>query len=120
MLMPKNSALHPRRSSGIVLQDIDITGCSTGAISINATAPKAAAAAGKVLPAPDVLLRNVSITDCSTDESGAGLAVYNSRVVLQGCRLAGNAAGGCGAAVYVEGSSLLLLDSNFTANVGNK
>jgi hypothetical protein len=104
---------------------MDITGCSAGAISINATASKAAAAAaaaaaGKALPAPDMLLRSVSITNCSTDESGAGLAVYNSRVVLQDCRLAGNVAGGCGAAVYAEGSSLLLLDSNFTGNEGNK
>jgi hypothetical protein len=115
--------LYPCRSSGIVLQDLNITGCSAGAISINATtkaAAAAAAAAGKALPAPDVLLRSVSITDCSSDESGAGLAVYNARIVLQGCRFAGNVAGGCAAAVYAEGSSLLLLDSNFTGNVGNK
>ena len=51
---------------------------------------------------------------------GAGLAVYSSRVVLQDCQLAGNVAGGCGGAVFAEGSSLLLLDSNFTENVGNK
>jgi predicted outer membrane repeat protein len=65
-------------------------------------------------------LRGVSISNCSTEDSGGGLAVYGSRVVLQDCQLAGNVAGGCGGAVYAEGSSLLLLDSNFTENVGNK
>lgn len=108
-------------STGIVLQDLSFNGCSSSAIIINATsqAPTVPLASTAAAAPADVLLQRVSFTNSSSTKGGA-LAVLHSRVVLDGCSFSGNMASGCGGAVYADRSALLVKESNFTNNLGNK
>lgn len=111
-----------RRSSGIILRDLAFSGCSDSAIIINGTAagtPKPITTSGSGVATPDVLLQGVTIQDCSSSRGG-GVAVINSRVVLQDSVLQRNTADGCGGGVYAENSSLLVMGTSFKDNLGNK
>lgn len=110
-----------RSSVGVVLRDLDIIDCGSGALLINGSGPGApppTTALSRQGPPPDVLLRRIRVMG-ARGRRGAGLAVASARIVLHECEFARNQASGCGGAVHAQRASLLLLDSNFTANSGN-
>lgn len=111
------------RSSNIILQNLTFINCTDSAVIVNGTAAgipqpiTTTAAAGRTQP--HVLLRGLSIENCSSSSRG-GVAVISSRVVLQDSLLQHNVAAGCGGGLYAENSSLLVMNTSFKSNVGNE
>lgn len=108
----------------MILRDLTISNCTDSAIIVNATSAgktplPISVATARNSPPPDLLLRNVAVSNCG-GSMGAGVKAVNSRVVVQGCSFKGNTALGCGGAVYADRAALLVLDSKFTGNRGSR
>lgn len=97
-----------------MLEGVTITGCNTAAVVVRGPARRQAGALRRAGDADVLLLR--AALHSNTADRGACVNARNARVALHGCSFYKNIADNCGAAVFLNASSLLAVGCKFTGN----
>lgn len=133
-LLPTGAARHNpaviiQQSISVLIRQVSFVGFPEGALSV-VDSSSATQQERKQLrtapitsrsPAPAVRLHHVAFINCSSrGDTSAALDIFRSRVYVESCMFFQNTAQWCGAAAFVAQSSLLVHNSTFRGNVGNK